>query len=84
MPIAAHVHVIRGGGPALLICGIVLAAVGAIIFLRAASFQKRVSLSPDQPTEPPGPVQTGVNRFIGGVFCLFGLGLLIGGIVVLA
>jgi hypothetical protein len=84
MPIAANVHVIRGGGPALLICGIVLFTVGAIIFLRAATFQKRVSLSPDQPTEPPGPVKTGTNRFIGAVFGLFGLGLLIGGILILA
>jgi hypothetical protein len=62
----------------------VLFTVGAIIFLRAATFQRRVSPGTAQPTEPPGPVKTGTNRIIGAVFGLFGLGLLIGGIIVLA
>jgi hypothetical protein len=80
MPIAAHVHVTPGGGPVLIGCGVALLAVGAIAIVAAPSLQKRVGLSPDQ-TEPPGTGQILISRIIGAAFCVFGLGLLLLGIL---
>jgi hypothetical protein len=33
---------------------------------------------------PPGPIQMGINRFIGVAFSIAGLGLLVGGILILS
>ena len=72
-----------GGGPVFIGCGIALLAVGAIVMLAAPSLQKRVGLAPDQ-TEPPGPGQIWISRIIGAAFCVAGLGMLTGGILVLS
>ena len=82
-PVAAHVHVTHGAGPVFIGCGIALLAVGVITILAAPSLQKRVGLGPDQ-TEPPGPGQIWISRIIGAAFCIFGLGMLVGGILVLS
>ena len=83
MTVAAHVHVTHGAGPVFVGCGIALFVVGAITILAAPSLQKRVGLAPDQ-TEPPGSGQIWISRIIGAAFCVAGLGLLIGGILVLS
>ena len=83
IPVAAHVHVMHGAGPVFAGCGIALLAVGIITILAAPSLQKRVGLAPGQ-TEPPGPGQIWISRIIGAAFCIVGLGLLIGGILVLS
>ena len=72
-----------GGGPIFTAVGLILLIVGAVIISRAASFQKRLGLEPDQ-TAPPGPLQTWINRFIGAFVCLFGVALLILGILALS
>ena len=84
MPVAVHVHqVVSGGGPVLLGCGIAVLVVGAVVILAAPSLQKRVGLAPDQ-TEPPGPAQIWISRIIGAAFCVFGLGMMIVGLVLLS
>ena len=84
MPIAAHARqVVSGGGPILLGCGIAVLVVGAVVILAAPSLQKRVGLAPDQ-TERPGPAQIWITRIIGAAFCVFGLGMIIGGTLILS
>jgi hypothetical protein len=78
----AHVHVTKGGGPVLLAIGVILFIVGVVVILAAASFQKRMGLSPGQ-TAPPGPIQVNINRFIGAGACLFGVAIFVLGVVAL-
>ena len=67
----AYVQEVHGGGPVFLVIGIVVLIVGVVVIFQAASFQKRMGLSPNQ-TAAPGFIQRNVNRLIGAAFCVLG------------
>jgi hypothetical protein len=80
----AQVHVAPGGGPILLVIGIVMVILGLTVIARPAWFRGKPAWNPDQPLPPLSRVQAGISRSIGVVFCVVGVGLFIFGIAVLA